>query len=331
MNLLRIIKAIFLFTLLAITIPIRAQPTPEAQAYLDRALELIHANHRKVSLNDWPKITAEAQLEIANSKTAKDTYPAIRNALRKLNEPHSFFMEPSAAPQKIEGKGPVAEALQPASKMPSWDLEGKRFGVISLPGLNTYAPGGPQKGIEYTAMVRDGLITMDKSKLCGWIVDLRQNDGGNMWPMLWGLDPLLGTGPFGAFLGAGGRKETWVRANGSIFPTSETLPVTPPSFPIKQAGAPVAILIGPITASSGEMTAIAFLGRKNVRLFGASSAGFTSANRPHQLSDGAYLVLTEMGVQDRTGREYTGPMIPDENVGDAQAKSAAMKWLKQRC
>jgi carboxyl-terminal processing protease len=89
------------------------------------------------------------------------------------------------------------------------------------------------------------------------------------------------------------------------------------------------VLIGPITASSGEMTAIAFIGRKNVRLFGNATAGFTSANRTYQLNDGALLALTEMGVGDRLSREYSGPIVADEHVRDKNAKSAALKWLKR--
>jgi C-terminal processing protease CtpA/Prc len=35
---------------------------------------------------------------------------------------------------------------------------------------------------------------MDQGNLAGWIVDLRNNGGGNMWPMLTGIGSILGEG-----------------------------------------------------------------------------------------------------------------------------------------
>ena len=34
----------------------------------------------------------------------------------------------------------------------------------------------------------------------GWIVDLRGNFGGNMWPMLLSVEPLIGNGTLGYFV-----------------------------------------------------------------------------------------------------------------------------------
>ena len=316
---------------IAYSSPAFAEPDPATKTYLDKALELIRLHHRKSAQAEWPRIIAEAQAQVADAKLPKDTYPAIRDVLRKLNEPHSFLVEPSAVPDAIGGTTAAQKGLATTRPMPAWNIEARRIGVMTLPELNTLGEQGQKWGFEYTSKVRDGLMTMDKGKVCGWIIDLRQNIGGNMWPMLWGLDPLLGPSPFGAFILANGRKEQWVRAKNHLFPTSENLPATAPNFQLKHGDAPVAVLLGPKTASSGEMIAIAFIGRKGVRTFGNVTAGFTSANKTYPLSDGAFLVLTESSVSDRLGREYTGPIIPDQQVADHEAKSAAMKWLKKRC
>lgn len=328
---LRLFRIAVLTSMLAFSLPAFAEPEPAAKTYLDYALELIRLHHRKSAQAEWPKLSAEAQAEIAAAQLPKDTYPAIRNVLTKLNEPHSFLVEPSAVPGAPSGNINAQKAPQAVPPMPMWEIEAKRFGVMTLPELNTLGEQGQKRGLEYTSKVREGLLTMDKEEVCGWIIDLRQNGGGNMWPMLWGLDPLLGPSPFGAFLLADGRKEQWVRAKGHLFPTSENLPATPPNFALKHDKAPVAVLLGAKTASSGEMVAIAFVGRKDTRTFGHPTAGFTSANKVYPLSDGAFLVLTESSVSDRLGREYAGPIIPDEQVTDDKAKSAAMKWLKKRC
>jgi carboxyl-terminal processing protease len=311
--------------------PTIAAPTQEAQAYLNQAIDLIRKNHRKSAQADWPKITQNAQENIADAKKPADTYRAIRGILAALNEPHSFLIDPASA-SNLAGNGNNAQPIAANKlKTPTWKLEARRFGVVTLPSLVMFGDGEWQKGLDYMNATRNGLIQMDKDKICGWVIDLRQNEGGNMWPMLWGLDPILGPSPFGAFVTPDGKTEKWVRAQDQIFPTSETLPETVPNFRLKHEKAPVAVLIGPSTASSGEMTAIAFIGRDNVRLFGNPSYGFSSANTTHQLSDGAFLLLTGASVTNRLGVEYAGPIIPDEQVADKDAMPVAMKWLKKRC
>lgn len=179
--------------------------------------------------------------------------------------------------------------------------------------------------------MKDGLLKADKSSSCGWILDLRDNGGGNMWPMMKGLDPLLGDAPFGSFVLADRFRQPWRRGGANIFPHSGELPPSPPAFTLHNSAAPIAILIGPMTVSSGEMVAIAPIGRENVRVFGTASAGFTTANMTHKLKDGAVLAVTVSGVADRTGRYYSGPIEPDERSELAFTEAAATKWLLDRC
>ena len=69
-----------------------------------------------------------------------------------------------------------------------------------------------------------------------------------------------------------------------------------------------------MTASSGEATAISFIGKTNVRTFGTPSAGLTSANKGFKLSDGKMILLASSYEMDRTGKNYTGKIQPDELV-----------------
>ncbi|HEX5184099.1 MAG TPA: S41 family peptidase [Allosphingosinicella sp.] len=121
----------------------------------------------------------------------------------------------------------------------------------------------------------------------------------------------------------------WIRANGSIYPAAGAVPDASPASTLAHGSAPLAVLIGPRTASSGEMSAVAFIGRARARTFGALSAGFTTANQAYPLSDGAMLVVTETTIRDRTGRDYAGPIRPDVPADDAE--QAAEHWLAGRC
>nr|WP_274705471.1 S41 family peptidase [Sphingomonas sp. H160509] len=122
--------------------------------------------------------------------------------------------------------------------MPTSKITDGRFGYLRLPELNTLGSDGQSLGAAYTSSVRGALLRMEQSPLCGWIIDLRGNGGGNMWPMLWGLDPLLGKPPFGFFVLPDGTKQAWIRSMGNIFPSAEALPPSPPAFEIKQSLCP---------------------------------------------------------------------------------------------
>lgn len=304
-------------------------PSQAAEAYFEHATALIRQKHRNSLKADWTTILARARPMLAGAVGPADTYPAIREVLTMLGERHSFLLPPAGIAPPRDARAPSA-ARAGSTASPTWAVVGK-VGALRLPALNTFGPDGVTKGAAYTAAVRSGLLDMDKRRLCGWIVDLRDNGGGNMWPMLKGLDPLLGTAPFGYFVQTDGSTQAWSRSAGNIFPAAEKLASNSPAFSLTHASAPLALLIGPATGSSGEMVAIALIGRKDVRVFGSASAGLTTGNKVYPLPDGAALVLTEVSVRDRAGRDYSGPIVPDEQIAPSEAEGAAVQWLEKRC
>jgi len=92
-------------------------------------------------------------------------------------------------------------------------------------------------------------------------------------------------------------------------------------------------LIDSKTASSGEMTAISFIGLPNVKVFGQPSAGYVTANATIHLSDGTQLNLATSNVADRTHKIYSDKIIPDVIVNiqtDStidETLGASKKWL----
>jgi len=288
-------------------------PSADLSAYLEQSLALLRSVHINSASADWPAIEARARTATAGAANLGEVHDAIRAVIADLGEPHTMLRPAS----------PPAAGVTPAPVLPSHALIDGRFGLVRLPGFL----GTPEQGTRYTAKLRDDLTGMDAGGVCGWIVDLRENTGGNMWPMLNGLDPLLGPGPFGAFRTPSGQLNNWVRGGEEIVPggaSSDRLPF----YALGATDAPVAVLLGPRTASSGEMTAIALAGRAATRSFGTRSAGFTTANVPVPLSDGSVLLITTAYARDRTGREYAGAIVPDEPVEVQEAEAAAVRWLE---
>jgi Peptidase family S41 len=72
----------------------------------------------------------------------------------------------------------------------------RRIGALELPAI----VGSTEQVQGYAASAQHMIRELDELGIDGWIVDLRRNTGGNMWPMLAGAGPILGEGELGAFV-----------------------------------------------------------------------------------------------------------------------------------
>lgn len=308
-------------------------PSSKALAYLDQAISILRAHHIDSAKADWPHLISEAHTEIAGAKTPADTYPAIRDLIGELGERHTIFIPPPSQAQISAAAKAGPTGVVAGTEIPTFALLDGGVGVVRLPGLDALSPGGRERAKTYPSMLREALEQLDKAPLCGWIVDLRGDTGGDMWPMLAGLDPLLGASPFGYFVNSRGTRQAWERTSGGIFPMPAQPVAVPagPAFALTHAADPLAVLIGPHTGSSGEMTALAFIGRPGVRTFGGKSAGFLSGNAVYQLPDGAQLAVTEVLVQDRTGKTYGDVIDPNVFTDPDAAEAAAKTWIERQC
>jgi carboxyl-terminal processing protease len=295
--------ALTLVLLSRTTVPAQGAPMPSsaptvpslsdsARRYLDVALDTLRHAVLGADTLPWSRIRDSAYMIAAGAQRPADTYSAIEWALHRANK-HSFL-----------------QVLVPGATS---TMVGGRIGYVHVPQWS--ADPTPLADSLQTA-----IRSLRDARACGWIVDLRANGGGNMWPMLAGVGPLLGDTIVGRF-GTGPLATRWYYRDGvaGILSPSGHLdtasrvsvrPVTPAT-----RVEPVAILIDSGTGSSGEAIAIAFRGRPNARFFGNPSAGFATVNRGAQLSDGANMVITTGYSTDRLGTTHGDRVAPDERVG----------------
>lgn len=189
---------------------------------------------------------------------------------------------------------------------------------LELPGHD--GDGQLADGSDYAEHVRRATYTLEAEGARAWIVDLRRNDGGNMWPVLGGLTPLLGGEPYGAFSDpVSGVSWAWRFDGERLYCESDTgEQVTQlrlePQRPLQRPHAPVAVLTSALTASSGEAVATALQGRPATRTFGVQTSGLTTSNDRFDLLDGSWLLLATTLEADRLGRVYKAGVRPDEHV-----------------
>jgi C-terminal processing protease CtpA/Prc len=319
---------LFVFFLLLSAIPtsnyacqkdIEPATNPEVETYLS----MLMSTMEKYSINrktiDWDIFKKNVLAKASGAQSSEDsiTKQAIQLALTQLQDSHSFY---------VTGKGEYLSNNNPLrcfNATPFIISSSKEIGFVQV---GTFA--GSSQSIEstnYAKAIQQTIQALDNDSIRGWIVDLRDNRGGNMWPMLAGIGPILGEGIAGYFIGPDGTSTEWGYNNGATPGFRLSNP-----YILKKPNPKVAVFIDEATASSGEAIAIAFKNRADTRFFGMSTCGLSTANQSFDMPAGGVLYLTVSTMADRTGQAYGKRVTPDvEDVNQTGYIQEAIEWLKQ--
>ena len=297
----------------------RPELSAEASSYLTAALDSMEAHHIDRKEVNWSSFRANVRTRAEGADTPRDTYNAIRFALDRLDD-HSSFEPPSKSPSRDRRDSPNT-SVPLTTRLPAplstqlrekQRIEGFRFGstvgYINLPDFS----GDEQAAPPFAEEIQNTIQRVDSTTVCGWIVDLRENPGGNMWPMIAGIGPVVGEGHLGSFVYPDADTLKWFYEDGaSVYGDQPVVSVPGASYELRRSSPPVAVLIGGRTASSGEAVAVAFQGRDQTRTFGRPTYGVPTAIAPFSLRDGAELFLAVAAFADRTGTTYRSSIVPD--------------------
>jgi carboxyl-terminal processing protease len=301
---------------LELYLPPKRPTSAYASKVLTKALDKIqqlHVNARDNKL--WSEMKARARRDAAGAQTTADLAPAITALLGDLNEHHALLETPEDVQAITAQQG--ATTYRP----PSVTLVEGSLGYVMLPGFNLSRHADVEPAKSYIRTVRTGLEDLDSKPLCGWIVDLRDDDGGTTQVM---ASAVAGLALFDI-------KDWPDEYADDISMASENYHwlMTEGRHQLSQADKPVALLIGGQTGSAGEDTALRFIGRPRTRSFGSPTAGFTSSNERAELADGYTLYLPNIYMHDREGNAAKDRLMPDEPSDDPI--DAAKRWLFSQC
>jgi carboxyl-terminal processing protease len=300
--------------------PAPSQMSAEAREYLEFALAKIRTFDFYAREADWPSLEQGAYLRASGAADSSDVYPAIRWVLRSLGDGHGFVF-PSDELDDLEGF--FHRTTQPSARLVG------QVAVLRLPSFG-WAPQ-TRAAHQYVAAAWRALRTMTPS--CGWVLDLRNDLGGDVFPMLGAVASFLDVGkPLGGLSASG--DVDWVRVHEGAMRVSfrggtheQTFDYgRPPTITPRR----VAVLIGPDTMSSGEATLVALLSQSGVRTFGLPTAGLAGSPKRITMPDGAELWVT-VGIDvDAMRTPYPAAIAPGVQVGD-KALAEARDWLLSRC
>ncbi|MBL8511774.1 MAG: peptidase S41, partial [Betaproteobacteria bacterium] len=270
-----------------------------------------------------------ARIIAANASTTADVYPAISFLLYQLKDNHSRLV----LPQRVSAlTDPLDEKARKALRQGVKPIGNLAY--IEVPG---FSQGRNSESAQaYIDSLAEGMREAALKKPCGWVVDARRNPGGGMHPMLAALAPLLGEGVLGYFVDTAEKRPLSIQEGAFRMADGYPYKASKPLVDDTLKTLPVALLSSAQTASAGEIMLVAFRGRPDTRMFGQPTSGRTSANTTVNLSDGAALAITSARLADRSGKIYSGRLMPDEVIepstdsSEDKTLAAALAWLKRQ-
>lgn len=249
-------------------------------------------------------------------RQTRDSILSASKAISSFDEAHDLI---SRAAKVAGGKHsqllpPIKDTASYSETAPEVKLMEEGIVYILLPAHS----GVKVSDSLYVHTVLDFLAAHQDAK--GVVLDLRDNRGGNMYPMIAAVSPLL---PDGIILRFKGRKRTVPVSLDFVLNTNGLKAEGIPEFP---SSIPVALLTDDWTGSSGEATLLCFRGLENTRTFGIPTAGFASANNVKPLSDGYTLVITTGCDMARTGEVFCDDPISPDVVTQTPLEDA-LNWI----
>jgi hypothetical protein len=302
------------------------KPGKLATAFINAACDSIKKHSLFRDSFNMPLLKATALKIAGSAKKYSDCYLAVNyllESLRPFGDDHSFFMT--------------------AAEVKNWKNEGSQVSKVTVPFCEVidscgyiFVPpfhgGNMARMRAYADSLQAAIRYLSRSGIKGWLIDLTQNTGGNMAPMIAGLGPLFSGEKLGALIDVRGVQNAWYYSNGRFYWDDDTgWKVTDPVLLSKRL--PIAVFTSNKTGSSGEAVVVSFIGNERTRSFGQSTWGLTTGNGSFELMDGSQIFLASTIMADRSGKSYRGPIAPDNNVPFTDTEklvAAAVQWIRSK-
>ena len=303
----------------------------QAQLLLDEAFTIMRNHYYKKDSVQWEPLISTAKNTLNQSSDCDAAYKTVQWCFDQIEEKHSFIMPPvKAALYSGNINSSLAGSPKPSSGRLNHEFIEGNIAYLNVPWIATT---DSKVCISFADSIQSIIRTFDQKGIDKWIVDLRNNTGGNCWPMLAGVGPLLGNGIHGYFVSSKSTIPISYK-DGIVRQGSQARCIVSNPHSILSPKKAIVVLTGPYTSSAGEILALSFKGLTNAYLYGEPTSGLTTANATYPLSDGSMLVLTVCKEADRTGKIIEGKIQPDEfipstlNKSKDDVKNAAIMFLQ---
>lgn len=297
----------------------------ETLAFMHEVLDTIKTHSLFKEQVDKEQLLSDWKMLSACKEGMQEVYNALGYLLRTIDN-HSFYW----TKEQVDN-------WENTSTQDNYQIEltkgyhiSEDYAYLNMPSMGS---GDSVSQTIFATKMQHLIDSLDHKKIKGWIVDLRQNGGGNCWPMLAGIGPLLGEGAAGYFAGED-NFSAWRYENGGGY-QDEGLQskIEGKAYRLKSKKAKIAVLYGGGTGSSGEIVALSFKNHPKAKTFGQPTAGYSTGNVNFTLSDGSMLFVATSVYADRLKNLYPHGVEPDvlieeQEEGKDLTLAAALEWLK---
>lgn len=285
------------------------------RSFVDSSIDLIRSNavdNSNIKLIEW---TLNSKAQDLNS--VSDLAPLYTEVFQMLNDHHGGLKYKGKTFGWNKSPGSTNSYLKDKLKTEKHVVSkviDNTTAYIRIPGNNDFA----FKKVDSIANdITYHINTVNSAKIKAWIIDLRVNTGGNMYPILLGLKEFIGSDNivFGGFRNSKGESSgKWEIKDGKMMIDGiELVRQVPLKLPVRK-DIPIVVLTSCYTASAGEMTAISLIGRKNTYFVGEPTADYTTAVQGFMINKDAGLNLSTDYVVDRNSKIHTSSIQPDVEV-----------------
>lgn len=293
---------------------------------------------------NWQIADSVFKNNIAAAKTIKDTMNCFVSILEMLDDVHTqMYLNNQFYGYYYQYDDATAKRLQPLIQKSSaqvnkiyTQLLQKKYAYINIPGIQIYDASQVNN---FAQAINDSIAQYATKKCKGFIIDLRLNGGGNLYPMLAGISQFLGNTVVGYETDINDSIfHTWQVQDGNFYIADYKATDIKTTASKRMQHIPVVVLLGAVTRSSGSMTAIAFKGRANTYFIGEPTAkGYTTSNKYLQFAPNFVLNFAMNYVADKNLKVYKESVPPDleitggdnfDNLDKDQKIIEALNWLK---
>ena len=273
------------------------------ETYVRNAIQQMDRKGLYAEGEEWEAMKKEALSQ--NPETLEEAQAIINKAAKVAGGKHSYLLPAD--------KAQAREKRSNEEVSPTVTIREDGICIIHLPAF----AGDDENCLRYARTVLDSIFDTVK----GVCIDLRGNHGGNMYPMIAAVHRFL---PDDILL-----KFKMRRRFRSVMPINKEFVANLVGVEIEsRINCPIAILTDKGTVSSGEAVLLCFRVLDYVRVFGAPTAGYASANESIIFYNGSILALTVSCDIARTGEIFCDdPIIPD--VETESPEEDALLWLKE--
>lgn len=314
---------------------------------VDSLYTFIKSNSILRNTVDWKPIDETFIKKIKNAQSLHDTMKCFVTVLESLNDVHSqiylnnkyYGHFPSFEDTTLAWLKPLNDKANSLTNKIHTEILPHKIAYVRVPSFQVF---DKLQINNYAQSLYDSICELASNKAKGFIIDLRLNGGGNIYPMLSGLSLLLGNNTISYETDIHGSiSRVWeIKKENFIIGGYQTTEISAKrKIKSKIQTIPIVVLIGPVTKSSGSMTAISFKKRQNTIFIGEPSAdGYTTSNGYFQFTPTLTLNFATNFVADRKMNIYKSTVNPDifvyhgdnfENLLKDEKIKLAIQWLSK--